>query len=200
MGLPSPCSSRFPSPTLRSMNIIFWLVASFLTSFIKLLRPGGTKALLAEHLLLKQQLLVFTRARQRAPNLSSTHRVLIEFWSLFLNPGRITKSAVCIRPSTLLKFHHCLIRRKYQRLFSFPSQTKPGLKGPSEALIRAIVELKRRNPRFGCPRIALIISRIFGITIDKHLVRRVLLKHVAPEFSGGGPSWLTFLGQTKDSL
>ena len=31
---------------------------------------------------------------------------------------------------------------------------KPGPKGPDEALIRVIVELKSRNPRFGCPRIA----------------------------------------------
>jgi transposase InsO family protein len=122
------------------------------------------------------------------------------FWSLFLNPRRITKSAVCIRPSTLLKFHQYLIRRKYQMLFSSPSRTKPGPKGPSEALIRAILELKRRNPRFGCPRIALIISTTFGITVDKHLVRRILIKHAAPESNGDGPSWLTFLGQMKDSL
>ena len=100
----------------------------------------------------------------------------------------------------MLKFHQCLIRRKYQRLFASQSQTKPGPKGPSDALIRVIVELKRRNPRFGCPGIALIISRTFGITIDKHLVRRVLLKHPGPESRGDGPSWLTFLGQTKDSL
>jgi transposase InsO family protein len=182
------------------MNIILLLFTSFLTSLAKLLRPSGTKALLAENLLLKQQLLVLTRARQRAPNLSSTHRVLLGYWSLFLTPRRMAKAAICIQPSTLLRFHHWLVRRKYQRLFSSQKRTKPGPKGPSDALIRAIVDLKRRNPRFGCPRIALIISRTFGITIDKHLVRRVLLKHTAPESSGGGPSWLTFLGQMKDSL
>jgi putative transposase len=74
------------------------------------------------------------------------------------------------------------------------------LKGPSDALIRAIVELKRRNPRFGCPRIALIIWKIFGIEIDKHVVRRVLAKHYRPESGGGGPSWLTFPGNMNDSL
>jgi transposase InsO family protein len=62
------------------------------------------------------------------------------------------------------------------------------------------VELKRRNPRFGCPRIALIIARTFGITVDKHLVRRILIQHTFPESNGDGPSWLTFLGQMKDSL
>jgi transposase InsO family protein len=67
-------------------------------------------------------------------------------------------------------------------------------------LIHAIVELKRRNTGFGCPRIALIIARTFGIEIDKDVVRRVLAKHYRPEPGDGGPSWLTFIGHMKDSL
>ena len=38
--------------------------------------------------------------------------------------------------------------------------------GPSHALIHAIVELKSRNARFGCPRIARIITQTFGVDID----------------------------------
>jgi hypothetical protein len=67
-------------------------------------------------------------------------------------------------------------------------------------LIHAIVELKRRNTGFGCPRIALIIARTFGIEIDKDVVCRVLAKHDRSEPGDGGPSWLTFIGQMKDSL
>ena len=63
------------------------------------------------------------------------------------------------------------MRRKYRRLFSSrPDPNKPGPKGPDKALIQAIVELKARNPRFGCPRIAHIISQTFGIAIDKNVV------------------------------
>ena len=66
------------------------------------------------------------------------------------------------------------MRRKYHRLFSSrPCPNKSGPKGPDEALIRAIVELKSRNPRFGCPRIARIISHTFGVDIDKNVVYRV---------------------------
>ena len=55
-----------------------------------------------------------------------------------------------------------------RRLFSSrPCHRKPGPKGLSEALIQAIVELKSRNPRFGCPRIAHILSQTFGVDIDK---------------------------------
>ena len=77
---------------------------------------------------------------------------------------------------------------------------KPGPKGPSESLIRAIVELKSRNPRFGCPRIARIISQTFGVDIDKNVVHRVLAKRYRPAPGGTGPSWLSFVGHTTDSL
>ena len=60
--------------------------------------------------------------------------------------------------------------------------------------------MKRRNPRFGCPRIAQQIAHAFGIDIDKDVVRRVLAKYYDLRPGDGGPSWLTFLGQLKDSL
>ena len=52
---------------------------------------------------------------------------------------------------------------------------------------------------FGCPRIAHIITVKFGIKINKDMVRRVLAKHYRPG-PHTGPSWLTFLGHSKDSL
>ena len=92
-------------------------------------------------------------------------RFLFGFFSLFLRPGRIAKTAVGIQPSTLLRFHDYLVRRKYRALYSPHRRGKPGPKGPSKKLIDAIVELKRRNPRFGYPRIARIISKTFGIEV-----------------------------------
>ena len=47
------------------------LLVHLLTTVAKLLGPGGAKAIIAENLLLKQQLLVVTRSRRRAPNLST---------------------------------------------------------------------------------------------------------------------------------
>jgi transposase InsO family protein len=40
----------------------------------------------------------------------------------------------------------------------------------------------------------------FGVPVDKDLVRRVLARHYSPQPDAGVPSWLTFLGQMKDSL
>ena len=77
---------------------------------------------------------------------------------------------------------------------------RTGPKGPPKVLVDAIVEMKRRNPRWGCPRIAQQIGLAFDIQIDKDVVRRVLAAHYRPAPNSSGPSWLTFLGQTKDSL
>src|SRR6185295_16436493 len=167
----------------------------------KLCGPGGVRAVMSESLLLKQQLIVLRRARRRAPNLTQSDRLLCGFWSLFLTPERLRKVAIALRPSTLLTFHQALVRRKYRRLFSSTScPRKPGPKGPDQALIQAIVELKSRNPRFGCPRIARIIAQTFGIDIDKNVVYRVLSRHYRPAPGGTGPSWLSFIGHTADSL
>ena len=68
------------------------------------------------------------------------------------------------------------------------------------ALVDAIVDLKRRNPRWGCPRIAQQIALAFAVDIDKDVVRRVLATHYRPAPRSGGPSWLTFLGHANDSL
>jgi transposase InsO family protein len=81
-----------------------------------------------------------------------------------------------------------------------PYPRAEGPKGPDAALIQAIVELKTCNPRFGCPRIARIISRTFGVDVDKNIVYRVLSKHYRPAPGGTGPSWLSFIGHTGDSL
>jgi transposase InsO family protein len=60
--------------------------------------------------------------------------------------------------------------------------------------------MKRRNPSFGCQRIAQQLSLVFNTEVDKDVVRRVLARHFRPDPSDRGSSWLTFLGHSKDSL
>ena len=182
------------------MKDLLILLAHLFTTVAKLLGPGGARAVVADSLLMKQQLLITNRPRRRAPNLSVLDRFLLGYWSLFINPRRIQRAAVIIRPSTLLNFHNILKKRKYRLLYSSGKQGKRGPKGPSAELIQAIVELKQRNTRFGCLRIAQQINKAFGTDIDKDVVRRVLAAHYRPGHGGSGPSWLTLLGHTKDSL
>jgi len=173
----------------------------FLFAIIKLSRKGGVKAMAAENIVLKRQLITIARHQKRSPKLNTADRILFGFLTAWINPKRLSKIAVIIKPATLLKFHKVLIKRKYQLLFSNKTPRKPGPKGPSDALVQLIVQMKKRNPRFGYLRIAMQIQNAFGIKLDKGVVKRVLDKHFqSTDPPNLGPSWLSFIGHMKDSL
>ncbi|MEO8159116.1 MAG: integrase core domain-containing protein [Betaproteobacteria bacterium] len=184
------------------MRDLVLLSIHLLVTLAKLLRPGGIRAVAAESLALKHQLLICSRSRQRAPNLTTLDRLVLGLTTMSMRPHRIPKLSVVIKPATLLKFHKALVDGKYRRLFSSsgcPRKSVP--KGPSAELIAAIVEMKRRNPKFGYVRIAEQIAHGFGLDIDKDVVRRVLAQHYRPDGSDNNrPSWLTLIAQSKDSL
>ena len=178
------------------------LAVQLIVTLAKLARPGGVRSVMAESLLLKQQLLISRRSRRRAPPLTTIDRFVLGFMVLFVRPRRVARLAAILKPATLLRFHKALVDAKYRRLFSSTgAQRKPGPKGPTEEIISAILEMKLRNPRFGNQRIAEQISHAFGVQIDKDVVRRVLSAHDRPGHPHhSGPSWLTFFAQAKDSL
>ena len=146
------------------------------------------------------KLLILNRSLQRAPNLSASDRILAGWLTLWLRPTRLLRSAIVLKPSTLLGPQQAMGKQKYRMLFSSNHNRKPGPKGPSAELVHAIVEMKQRNPRWGCPRIAEPITLAFNLAIDQDVVRRILAHHHGPGQSPGGPSWLTFLGHLKQSL
>ena len=182
---------------MRDLVVLF---IHFIATLARLLRPGGARSIVAESLLLKHQLLILNRSRQRAPNLFASDRILAGWLALWLRPTRLLRSAIVLKPSTLLGLHQAMCKQKYRMLFSSNHHRKPGPKGPSAELVHAIVEIKQRNPRWGCPRIAEQITLAFNLAIDKDVVRRILAHHHWPGPSPGGPSWLTFLGHMKESL
>ena len=175
------------------------LLVHLIATLARLMGPGGLRSVVAESLLVKHQLLILNRSRHRAPNLRVSDRILAGVCALFMRPARVFRSAIVLRPSTILNFHRTLRQRKYRLLFS-PKRRRTGPKGPPKDLVDAIVDMKRRNPRWGCPRIAQQIALAFAVDIDKDVVRRVLATHYRPAPRSGGPSWLTFLGHAKDSL
>ena len=182
------------------MRELFSLIAQLLATLAKLSGPGGVGAVAAESLAVQHQLLIVKRAQRRAPRLTAWDRLVLGACALFVAPKRLRKLAVILQPSTLLGFHRALVRRKYQRLYSPRRRRRPGPRGPSKPLIAAIIEMKRRNPHFGCRKIAEHISRAFALTINKDVVRRILIRHYRPGPTGAGPSWLSLIGQAKDSL
>jgi transposase InsO family protein len=182
------------------MRDLALLTLHLVGTLIRLARPGGLRAVVAESMALRQQVLVLSRGRHRAPRVGTLDRVLAAALVGLIPRRRLPRVAIAIRPATLLGWHRALVRRKYRRLFGQTSRRRPGPRGPDPELVAAIVATKARNPQWGCARIAQQLALAFGIDLDKDVVRRVLARHRRPGPSGGGPSWLTFLGNARDSL
>jgi putative transposase len=176
------------------------LILHVLATIARLAGPGGARAVVAESVLIKQQLLILNRSRRRSPNLHLVDRVVASVCTLLIRPSRLVRVAILLKPSTLLRFHRALTNRKYRRLFSSAVRKKPGPKGPSQEVIAAVVDMKQRNPTWGCPRIAQQITLAFGIPMNKDVVRRILAVRYTPKPDAAGPTWLTVLGHAKDSL
>ena len=80
---------------------------------------GGIRSVVAESVLVKHQLLILNRSRQRltqSPPLRSPRRRLCALSSFA--PSRLIRSAIVLKPSTLLSLHQALRNRKYRLLFS----------------------------------------------------------------------------------
>lgn len=182
------------------MRDIFTLFLYAIVTIIRLGKPGGLRCVVAESVLMRHQLLILNRGRKRAPNLRSSDRIVAGLCTLLMPPIRVLRSAIVLKPATLLNFHKMLVKQKYRLLFSPKRVRKPGPKGPTKELIDAVVEMKRRNHTWGYKRIAQQIALAFGVAIDKDVVRRILTIHFHPEAGSGGPSWLSFMGHAKDSL
>ena len=128
------------------MNVLFTVVGHLLHVIARLMRPGGTRTLIAENLLLKQQMVVLNRGRSRAPNVPSVQKLILGFLSSLIPKRRLTKVSVSLKASTMFKLHQLFVNRKYRDLFSSKQKKKPGPKGPERELIDAVVEFKNRNP------------------------------------------------------
>src|SRR5271167_734283 len=117
---------------MRNLTVLF---IHFIAILARLLGPGGVRSVVAESLLLKHQLLIVNRFRQRAPNLRPSVRILAGLITLWVRPPRLLRSAIVLKPSTLLGLHKAMSMQKYRMLFSPDRRRKPGPKGPSAELI-----------------------------------------------------------------
>ena len=94
------------------------LVLHLLATIARLVGPGGARSVVAESVLVKHQLLILSRSRKRAPTLCLSDRMIAGLCGLLMRPRRLMRSAIVLKPSTLLRFHRALTMRKYRRLFS----------------------------------------------------------------------------------
>src|SRR3954449_12746883 len=94
------------------------LLLHLVVTLARLAGPGGLRSVIAESVLVRHQVLVLSRGRKRAPNLRTSDRILMGLCTLFIRPARVFRSAITLKPATLLHFHSLLSKRKYRVLFS----------------------------------------------------------------------------------
>src|SRR5436190_21248740 len=75
---------------MRHLTIL--LVHLFVT-VLRVVRPGGVRAVVAESVLAKHQLLILNRSRRRAPNLRILDRLIAGFCSLWIKSNRLRRVA-----------------------------------------------------------------------------------------------------------
>src|SRR5882762_2667366 len=99
---------------MRDVVILF---VHLIVTVVRLAGPGGLRSVVAESVLVKHQLRILNRGRKRAPNLHAADRIIAGLCTLFMRPARVLRSAIVLKPSTLLHLHNVLRRRKYRMLW-----------------------------------------------------------------------------------
>lgn len=99
---------------MRDIVVVF---VHLIVTLVRLGRPGGLRSVVAESVLVKHQLRILNRGRKRAPNLRAADRFIAGLCALVMRPARLLRSAIVLKPSTLLHLHHVLTKRKYRLLF-----------------------------------------------------------------------------------
>ena len=96
------------------MREVLLLIVHLIVTVIRLLRPGGVRSVVAESVLLRHQLLVLKRPRQRAPDLRPFDRIVAGLCAGLVRPARLLRSAIVLKPATILSFHRMHVKRKYR--------------------------------------------------------------------------------------
>ena len=87
---------------MRDLLVLF---VHLVVTTVPLMRPGGARAIVAESLLLKQQLLIVTRSRRRAPDLRPLDRVVVGLCAGSNAKARQLRLNSTLPPQQVLSIH-----------------------------------------------------------------------------------------------
>jgi putative transposase len=138
-----------------------------------------------EVLVLRHQIKVLSRKAGR-PKLRRLDRVFLSAAARILPRER--RSSFLVRPSTLLRWHRELVKRKWTY-----RGKRVGRPPMSPQVRELILRLARENPRWGCVRIQGEL-RGLGIRVGATTIRTLLRRNgFGPAPRRDGPSWSEFL-------
>ncbi len=146
--------------------------------------------LVAENLLLRQQLTVLTRPTRRRPRLRSRDKL---FWVVIRALRRDWRQhLVLVRPDTVVRWQRHAWK-VFWRCRSCGRLGRPRLSAEGRELI---ARMAQENPRWGCERIRGELLKL-GIAVSKRSIQR---------YRGRGPArppsqtWRTFLANHRPQL
>jgi hypothetical protein len=168
-------------------SLLYLVARALVRILIGARQPGhddGAKDL--EILVLRHQLRVLQRTSGR-PKLQPIDRVLLAAASRVLPRDRWV--AFLVTPSTLLRWHRELVRRKW----TYRRAGRPG-RPPIDPELRALIlRLARENPRWGCVRVQGELRKL-GHRVSATTVRTLLrTARAGPAPRRSGPTWSQFL-------
>ena len=174
--------------------LVYLLTRTLVARIIGTGRRGhddGAKDL--EILVLRNQLRVLQRTAGR-PRLKPIDRVLLAAASRVLPRDRW--AAFLVTPSTLLRWHRELVRRKW----TYRKTGRPGRPPIDPALRALILRLARENPRWGCVRIRGELRKL-GFSVSATTIRNLLrTARAGPAPRRSGPTWSQFLRAQADGI
>ena len=86
---------------MRDLAVLF---LHLLATVARLAGPGGARSVVAESVLVKQQLLILNRSRKRSPSLRLSDRAIAGLCALLMRPRRLIRAAIVLKPNAFRKF------------------------------------------------------------------------------------------------
>jgi putative transposase len=145
-----------------------------------------------ETLVLRHQVTVLSRKAGR-PKLRRRDRIFLAAASRILPRDRW--SCFIVTPSSLLRWHRELVRRKwtYRRKTTGRPRLDPGI-------CALAIRMAKENPRWGYIRIQGELRKL-GISVGASTIRRILLEEgLGPARRRSGPGWSEFLRAQADGI
>jgi putative transposase len=171
------------------LSLGYLILQCVLQAIVLRFRTNESKEL--EIIVLRHELAMLRR-RVARPSFTGADRAFFAAASQLL--PRIRWTAFIVTPATLLRWHRCLVTRrwKYSRQVGRP---------PIDLETRdAVLRLARENPRWGYQRIVGELKGL-GITVSATTVRKILrASHVGPANTRKGPTWREFIRAQAGAL
>jgi putative transposase len=165
--------------------VLLAVIYFILRLILRIAPEGDAREREAEILMLRHQLVVLKRKAGR-PRLRRRDRMLLAAFSRLVPRERL--SCFIVSPQTILRWHRELVRRKWT--YRHARTGRPPL---DPQLVVLIIEMARRNPRWGCMRIKGELQGL-GHRVGATTIRTILRRGgINPAPRRDGPSWREFL-------